>query len=144
VVRFVLLDPDLPAPVRARDGDGAVDLHAREDLVLEPGAYGLVRTGLAVAVPYGWGGFVLPRSGLALKHGISVLNAPGLVDAGYRGEVGVVLVNHGATPFTVTRGDRIAQLAVLPVLLGKWAEVEDLDATERGAGGFGSSGVSSI
>jgi dUTP pyrophosphatase len=94
-------------------------------------------------VPFGYGGFVLPRSGLAAKQGLTVLNAPGLVDAGYRGEVGVVLVNLGSQTAWVERGDRIAQFAVMPVALDEWVQVEELDETERGDGGFGSTGVSS-
>lgn len=141
--RFVLLDPTLPAPRRARAGDGAVDLHARVSVKLAPGERAVVPTGLAVAVPFGYGGFVLPRSGLAAKQGLTVLNAPGLVDAGYRGEVGVVLVNLGSQTAWVERGDRIAQFAVMPVALDEWVQVEELDETERGDGGFGSTGVSS-
>ena len=135
------LDDGLPLPQRANAGDAGVDLHAREDVVLAPGGgRALVPTGLAVAIPLGYAGFVLPRSGLALNHGISVVNAPGLIDSHYRGELKVVLLNTDATrPYHVHRGDRIAQLVVQRVEEVSWTEVEELDGNDRG-GGFGHSG----
>lgn len=140
-VKFKRLDPDLEPPTRAHPGDGAIDLRTREDVTLSPGEYKTIPTGIAVAIPFGFGGFVLPRSGLAAKHGVSIVNAPGLVDAGYRGEIGVILINHGAQEVSFKRGDRIAQLSVIPVSLVPWAEVDDLDSSSRAEGGFGSSGV---
>ncbi len=110
-------------------------------LVLAPGAWALVPTGLQIALPEGYEGQVRPRSGLALKHGVTVLNAPGTIDADYRGEVGVVLINHGAAPFTVRRGERIAQLVVARHSQIAWREEAALDATARGEGGFGHTGV---
>jgi dUTP pyrophosphatase len=136
------LDPDVPLPRYARAGDAGLDLHSAERVVIEPGGRTLVRTGLALAIPPGFAGFVLPRSGLALRHGVTVLNAPGLIDAGYRGEVQVLLVNHDAdAAVTVERGERIAQLVVQAVETAELVEVDDLAVTERGTGGFGSTGV---
>jgi len=106
------LDPSVAVPTYARDGDAGLDLRAAHDATLEPGGRGLVGTGLAVAIPAGFAGLVLPRSGLALTHGVTVLNAPGLVDAGYRGELKVLLVNHGEKAVTVRRGERVAQLVI--------------------------------
>lgn len=135
------LDPGLPLPVHARPGDAGMDLRAREDVVLEPGQRALIPTGIAIAIPQGWAGFVNPRSGLAAKHGITVVNAPGTVDAGYRGEIKVTLLNTDPTQtFEIARGDRIAQLVVQRVAMVEVQEVEELDQTERGARGFGSSG----
>jgi len=111
------------------------------ELVLAPGARSLVPTGIAIALPPGHEAQVRPRSGLALNHGVTVLNSPGTVDADYRGEIGVVLINLGDAPFTVARGDRIAQLVVAPVARVAWHETDSLDRSARGAGGFGSTGV---
>ena len=135
------LDPSIELPSYAREGDAGLDLRAAHDATLEPGGRGLVGTGLAVAIPPGYAGLVLPRSGLALSQGVTVLNAPGLVDAGYRGELKVLLVNHGDKPVAVRRGDRIAQLVIQRVERAELFEVKDLPASERGAGGFGSTGV---
>ena len=136
------LDRELPLPRYARASDAGLDLHASARVVIEPGARATVPTGLAIAIPPGFAGFVLPRSGLALRHGITVLNAPGLIDAGYRGEVQVLLINHDPTAaVTVERGERIAQLVVQAVETVELVEVEDLSSSERGAGGFGSTGV---
>ena len=135
------LDPSIELPAYARDGDAGLDLRAAHDTTLAPAGRALVGTGLAVAIPGGYAGLVLPRSGLALSQGVTVLNAPGLVDAGYRGELKVLLVNHGDTPVTVRRGDRIAQLVIQPVERAKLIEVRELPRSERGAGGFGSTGV---
>ena len=136
------LDPGLPLPHYARDSDAGLDLYAAERVVIEPGARALVRTGLAVAIPPGYGGFVLPRSGIALRLGVTVLNAPGLIDPGYRGEVKILLVNHDQhAAATLERGERIAQLVVQAVDTVEWEEVEELPTTDRGGGGFGSTGV---
>jgi dUTP pyrophosphatase len=117
-----------------------MDVLAAEDVALAPGSRHAVATGLAVAIPAGFEIQVRPRSGLALKHGISVPNTPGTVDSDYRGELKVILINHGTEPFAIARGDRIAQLVLAPVTQAAWDEVSDLDETERGAGGFGSTG----
>ncbi|MEO7754107.1 MAG: dUTP diphosphatase [Terracoccus sp.] len=141
VVRFVRLDPDLPAPAYAHAGDAGADLVARHDVVIEPGRRALVATGIAIALPTGHAGFVHPRSGLAARHGISVLNAPGTIDEGYRGEILVNLVNlDHAESFTVRRGDRIAQLVVQRVARAVFSVVDSLDGTSRGETGHGSTG----
>ena len=138
----VRLDPDLPLPAYARAGDAGIDLVAREDVTLAPaGGRALVATGIAIALPEGYAGLVQPRSGLAFKHGVTVLNTPGLIDSGYRGELKVCLINHDPTePFEVTRGERIAQLVVQAVEHVTFVEVDTLDDSERGDKGFGSSG----
>ncbi|MEL6126899.1 MAG: dUTP diphosphatase [Pseudomonadota bacterium] len=142
-------DPGLPLPAYATAGAAGLDVVAnlpdplREvGLTLAPGARDLVPTGLAMAIPEGFEIQVRPRSGLARKHGITVANAPGTIDADYRGEVGVLLVNLGDTPFRIAHGDRIAQLVLAPVVRAAWRPVETLDETARGSGGFGSTGVS--
>ena len=132
-----------PLPGFAHPGDAGADLTASERVVVEPGGRVLVPTGIAIAIPEGYAGFVLPRSGLAIKHGVTVINAPGLIDAGYRGELRVGLVNHGERAFMIEPGDRIAQLVIMAVQTPEFVEVEDLDETVRGHGGFGSTGVSS-
>ena len=135
------LRPDLPLPAYAHPGDAGADLCAAEDVLLPPGGRATVGTGLAVAVPDGHAAFVHPRSGLAARHGITVVNAPGTVDAGYRGEVRVVLLNTDPDePFTVRRGDRIAQLVVQPVTRVRFVDVAELPPSPRGEGGFGSTG----
>jgi dUTP diphosphatase len=134
------LDPTLPLPAYARDGDAGLDLQAAEAATIEPGARVLVPTGLAVAIPSGYAGFVLPRSGLALRHGLTLLNTPGLIDAGYRGEIKVLLINHDRAAATIARGERIAQLVVQRVERVDLVEVDALPATARGDGGFGSTG----
>lgn len=134
------LDEELPTPNRAHPGDAGLDLYAREPVRLEPGARALVPTGVAVAIPPGHAGLVVPRSGLAVRHGIGVVNGPGLIDAGYRGEIKVVLINHGADRLDLERGDRIAQLVIVPVVVVEPEIVDRLDGTARGAGGFGSTG----
>ena len=135
------LDRDLPLPAYAREGDAGLDLYAREAVTLAPGARAAVGTGVAIALPEGYAGFVLPRSGLALRHGLSLVNTPGLIDAGYRGEIRVILVNHDpATPITLSRGDRIAQLVVQRVERVNVIEVDALPESHRGASGFGSTG----
>lgn len=136
------LDPDLPLPSYARDGDAGLDLYAAETVTLAPGARVAVGTGIAVAIPNGCAGFVLPRSGLALRHGLSLVNTPGLIDAGYRGEIRVLLVNHDLeASVTLARGDRIAQLVVQRVETAEPVEVEKLPESARGAGGLGSTGA---
>jgi dUTP pyrophosphatase len=135
------LDARARLPTRAYSGDAGFDLYALEDGVLGPGERASVRTGIAVEIPEGQAGLVLPRSGLAAKHGIALVNAPGLIDAGYRGEIRVLLLNTDRSEsFDVSRGDRIAQLVLVRVETPGVVEVEDLALSERGAGGFGSSG----
>ncbi len=136
------LDPDLPVPAPVRTGDAAADLPSRIDVVIGAGERGLVPTGFAVAIPEGWCGLILPRSGLALKHGVTVLNAPGLIDSGYRGELQVVLHNSGAEDFAVERGQRIAQLLISAAPAIEFETVDELPPgpDDRGAQGFGSSG----
>jgi dUTP pyrophosphatase len=140
-LRVRRLDPRAKLPARAHPGDAGLDLHALEDAVLEPGQRAQLRTGIAVEIPEGQAGLLLPRSGLAARHGISVVNAPGLIDAGYRGEVEVLLLNTDRqTPVRIAAGDRIAQLVLIEVALPDVVEAEELSATPRGAAGFGSSG----
>nr|WP_241681080.1 dUTP diphosphatase [Pseudactinotalea terrae] len=135
------LDPELPLPAYAHPGDAGLDLLAREDVTLAPGGRAAVPTGVALALPAGYVGLVHPRSGLARKHGITVLNAPGTVDAGYRGEIQVILVNTDAVEtVTLRRGDRVAQLVVQAVAQAELIEVGSLPGSDRGAGGFGSTG----
>ncbi|MFX0537060.1 dUTP diphosphatase [Ornithinimicrobium sp. Y1847] len=136
------LDADLPLPRQARPGDAGVDLHSRDDHELAPGERALVATGIALALPEGYAAFVHPRSGLAARHGISVVNAPGTVDAGYRGEILVNLINTDPRDtFTVRRGDRIAQLVIQQVATPVFEVVEELPTSERGAGGHGHTGI---
>jgi dUTP pyrophosphatase len=134
---------DLPLPAYESAFAAGMDLRAAvtADLVLTPGARALVPTGIAIALPAGYEGQVRPRSGLAVRHGITGLNSPGTIDADYRGEIQVLLVNHGTAPFTVTRGMRIAQLVVAAVSQASWQEVEALPASARGERGFGSTGI---
>jgi dUTP pyrophosphatase len=140
-LRVRRLRPDALLPTRAYDGDAGLDLYAVEAAVLAPGERGSVATGIAIEIPPGHAGLVLPRSGLAARHGISVVNAPGLIDAGYRGEVRVLLLNTDrAERVELAAGDRIAQLVVVRVEAPEVLEVESLAVSERGAGGFGSSG----
>ena len=134
------LDPDLPMPCYAHPGDAGVDLHARADVLLQPGQRALVPTGVAIALPDGYAAFVHPRSGLAARHGITVLNAPGTVDAGYRGEIMVNLLNTDAQAFRIARGDRIAQLIVQAVSVAFFVEVRSLPGSHRGDNGHGASG----
>ena len=139
-VRRLPGNDDLPLPAYATDGAAGMDVVAAEDATLAPGARHAVATGLAMAIPQGYEIQVRPRSGLALKHGISVSNTPGTIDSDYRGELKVILINLGDAPFDVRRGDRIAQLVLAPVVQATWLEVDHLDETARGAGGFGSTG----
>ena len=131
---------DLPLPAYETAGAAGMDLRAAEAVTLKPGARHLVPTGLSIALPPGFEAQVRPRSGLAVKHGVTVLNSPGTIDCDYRGEVKVPLINHGQDDFVIARGDRIAQMVIAPVTRIGWAEVDRLDETARGAGGFGSSG----
>jgi len=140
-VPVLRVDAALPLPTYARPDDAGLDLYAAAPVTLAPGARALVPTGIALAIPPGFAGFVLPRSGLALRHGVTLLNTPGLVDAGYRGEVKVLLVNHGDAPVSLSRGDRVAQLVVQRVERVSLAPVAELPESARGAGGFGSTGV---
>jgi len=130
-----------PLPRFAHSGDAGADLVASERVAIEPGERALVATGLAVAIPDGYAGFVLPRSGLAVREGVTVINAPGLIDSGYRGELRVGLVNHGEVVFVVQPGDRIAQLVIMAVERPEFVSVEELDDSTRGSGGFGSTGI---
>jgi dUTP pyrophosphatase len=132
----------LPLPAYQTEGSAGADLCAAldEPLVLQPGAFAAVPSGFAVAVPEGYEIQVRPRSGLAARHGVTILNAPGTIDSDYRGELMALLVNHGPTPFTIRHGERIAQLVLAPIVTAGFAEVEELDATARGQGGFGSTG----
>jgi dUTP pyrophosphatase len=141
-VPIVRLDPDLDGPSYARPGDAGADLVARDDHVLAPGGgRARVGTGVSIAIPEGYAGFVLPRSGLAFRHGVTCLNTPGLIDAGYRGELQVLLVNTDpAEAFEVRRGERIAQLVILKVEHAAFAAIDAHDDTERGTGGWGSTG----
>jgi len=131
---------DLPLPAYATDGAAGMDVVSAEDVTIEPGARHAVATGLSMAIPQGFEIQVRPRSGLAFKHGITVPNTPGTIDSDYRGELKVLLINHGADAFEIARGDRVAQLVLAPVVQAAWDEVEELDATARGDGGFGSTG----
>lgn len=141
IVPIHLLDPDLALPSKAHEHDAGLDLHARVDALLPPrGGRVLVPTGIAVAIPVGYMGMVVPRSGLALKHGISLVNTPGIIDAAYRGELQVIMINHDPEQeYQVKRGDRIAQLIVQSIATVEWSPVAALDDNDRG-GGFGHSG----
>lgn len=141
-IATVRLDPDLPLPSYAQPGDAGADLLARVDATIAPaGGRVLIPTGIAIAIPEGWAGFIQPRSGLALRHGVTCLNTPGLIDSGFRDELQVLLVNTDpAEPYDVHRGDRIAQLVVQQVVRCTFTPVDSLDTTERGLGGFGHSG----
>ena len=142
-VPIKLLDSGAVLPTYAHQGDAGADLVAREEVTISPGGgRAVVSTGIAMAIPEGYAGFVLPRSGLALRHGITCLNTPGLIDAGYRDEVRIILINTDPTePYTVRRGDRIAQLVIQPVERTIFAAVEELSESARGLGGFGSTGT---
>jgi dUTP pyrophosphatase len=140
-VRIKLLDEDLPMPRYQHEGDAGLDLPSRVDYVLEPGERAMIPTGIAVAIPRGYAGFVLPRSGLASRHGIALVNSPGLVDSGYRGEMAIIMINTDKREaFHIKRGDRIAQLVIQRVEEATLIKVGELDDTSRGAGGFGSTG----
>ena len=140
-VAFKRLADEAVLPAYAHPGDAGMDLCSVHSLVIPPGGRALVPTGLAMALPSGYEAQVRPRSGLALKRGVTVLNTPGTIDEGYRGEVGVVLANFGDTDFVVEKGDRIAQMVIAPVTRAEIVEVSQVDETDRGTGGFGSTGV---
>ena len=135
------LDAELPLPSHAQPGDAGVDLYARSSGEVVAGERSLVPTGVAVAIPEGYVGLVVPRSGLAIRHGISLVNSPGILDSGYRGELQVVMVNHGQEAFRYERGERIAQLVVVPAMTQSWEVVANLPESDRGEGGFGSTGA---
>lgn len=141
-VSLVRLDPELPVPTYARAGDAGADLYARAGAVVEAaGGRALIPTGIRIALPEGYAGFVQPRSGLALRHGVTLANSPGLIDSGYRDELAVILINTDPHhPFEVQRGDRIAQLVVQRVETALFVEVDDLSRSDRGLGGFGHTG----
>lgn len=143
-MQFMMLDDELPVPHRAHHDDAGWDLRARESLTLAPGKRALVATGVIVAIPPGFAGLLCPRSGLAHRHGLGLVNSPGVIDSGYRGEVAVVLINHDLlTPVQIERGERIAQLVVVPVYTGAFEAVDDpasLGISDRGEQGFGSTG----
>lgn len=135
------LDEGLPTPVYANPGDAGLDLYAAKDVTLQPGQRVMIPTGIAIAIPQGYAGFVQPRSGLAAKQGFSIVNTPGLIDSGYRGEIGVIGLNTDTqSEITIKRGDRVAQLVIQEVPVVELLEVDELDETERSSGGFGSTG----
>ena len=138
---FKRINPDAVLPSYAHPGDAGMDLRSVDDAVIPPGGRALVHTGLVVNLPPAYEAQVRPRSGLALKSGVTVLNTPGTIDAGYRGEIGVILANFGAEPFAVRKGDRIAQMVVAPVTFAEIVETDSIDETDRGGGGFGSTGL---
>ena len=141
-IKVKRLDKSLPLPEYQHYGeDAGMDLLSAEYTIINPGEYKLVKTGLKIAIPQGYGGFVYPRSGLAIKHGITILNADGVIDPGYRGEIGVILINHSQVDFEIKRGDRIAQLIIHPTLAIEWEETEHLAESVRGVGGFGHTGL---
>ena len=141
-VNIKRLDPTVELPSYAYSGDAGLDLRANEDIVLKPFERTLISTGLAIALPDGYAGFVQPRSGMAIKQGFTILNTPGLIDAHYRGELKVIAINLDANqPISIKRGDRIAQLVIQQVPVVNLVEVDELDETDRGTGGFGSSGT---
>lgn len=141
ILKVKKLMPDAIVPHYAHPGDAGMDLFANERLELAPGATGLVKTGIAIELPRGTEAQVRPRSGLALRHGITVLNSPGTIDEGYRGEVAVILINHGRESLTIEKGSKIAQMVVQPVLRLEVEETDTLSDTRRGQGGFGSTGM---
>ena len=140
-LKFKRIHPDATLPSYAHPGDAGMDVRSVDDLVIAPGSRALVHTGLVMMLPPGYEAQVRPRSGLALKKGVSVLNTPGTIDEGYRGEVGVILVNFGEEDFSVAKGDKIAQIVVAPVTVAEIIEADEVDETQRGEGGFGSTGV---
>jgi dUTP pyrophosphatase len=141
-VLITRLDPSIPLPVYAKGGDAGADIVTRIDVTLQPGERALVPTGIAIALPDGYVALVHPRSGLAIKHGVTMVNAPGTVDAGYRGELQCIMINHDLKEsITFNKGDRIAQLVIQKVERAEFVEVKDLPGSGRGTGGFGSTGI---
>lgn len=140
-LKFKLIHPDAILPEYAHPGDAGMDVKSVDDLTIKPGERALVHTGLVMMLAAGYEAQVRPRSGLALKKGVTVLNTPGTIDEGYRGEVGVILANFGSEDFVVSKGDKIAQIVVAPVTIAQIVETAEVDETERGEGGFGSTGV---
>lgn len=141
-VKFRRIDPSAELPTYAHPGDAGMDIRSIEELTIEPGARALVHTGLVMVLPPGYEAQVRPRSGLALKNCVTVLNTPGTIDEGYRGEIGVILANFGSEPFKVEKGAKIAQMVIAPCTRAEIAETDEVDDTVRGTGGFGSSGLS--
>ena len=141
-VKFRRIDPSAELPTYAHPGDAGMDIRSIEELTIEPGARALVHTGLVMVLPPGYEAQVRPRSGLALKNGVTVLNTPGTIDEGYRGEIGVILANFGSEPFKVEKGAKIAQMVIAPCARAEFVETDEVDDTVRGTGGFGSSGLS--
>ncbi len=141
-VKVKRIDPELPLPRTENPGDAGVDLYSSIDIVLKPGERAVVPTGLAISLPSGFAAFIQPRSGLAVNHGITIVNTPGLIDSGYRGEIKVILLNTDSNQsFQIKKGDKIAQMVVQQIAEVDWEEVEELDKTQRGTGGFGSTGL---
>ncbi len=141
-IKVERLNKDIELPKYQHYGeDAGLDLHAAEELTIKSGEYELIKTGLKIAVPKGYAAFVYPRSGLALKNGVTVLNADGVIDSGYRGEIAVILINHGREDFKINLNDRIAQLIIQKVNIIEWNEVDSLSESQRGDGGFGHTGV---
>ena len=141
IVRIAKIHADAVLPHYVHPGDAGMDLYSIDDLIIPPGETALIRTGLKIAVPDGFEAQVRPKSGLALKHALSLANTPGTIDSGYRGEVGVILINHGRRPYHVAKQSKIAQLVICPVIQAEIQEVAELDDTARGEGGFGSTGL---
>jgi len=141
MIKIMKIDPDAILPSKAHPTDAGYDLYAVQTLTIQPGESALVGTGIAMALPTATEAQVRPRSGIALKHQVTVLNAPGTIDADYRGEVKVILINHGRAPFQIEKGMKIAQMVIAPVLATQLSEASSLDDTQRGEGGFGSSGM---
>ncbi len=139
-VKILKVDKELPTPKYAHHGDAGMDIYAAENYMLQPAEHKLISAGIKLAIPYGYEVQVRPRSGLALKHAISIVNTPGTIDCMYRGLVGVILINHGKQAFEVKRGERIAQLVFNKIAYAAVEEVQELDETVRGEGGFGSTG----
>jgi dUTP pyrophosphatase len=140
MIKFMRLHPDARPPVYQTDASVGADIHSIEDVDIQPGEFRLVKTGFAVELPRATEMQIRPRSGLAFKHGVTVLNAPGTIDSDYRGEVGVLLINHGTAVFQVCKGDRIAQAVLAKAILTNYKAVKELSSTDRGEGGFGSTG----
>ena len=141
-IKIKLLDKSLPVPVYAHKGDAGLDLFSSADAVIKPYERKLIPTGIKIAIPEGYAGFVQPRSGLAIKHGIALVNSPGLIDSGYRGEISVILINlDRKNDFTIKKGDKICQLVIKKIEQAELIETECLDLSDRGEGGFGSTGI---